>query len=333
MRALRQRIAENRAAGDGESEAAGRGISHVRKPSVSTHSAFLPMLALWGFAVGSGSFLVLPPHVVSPFAVAAGLSGLGALAAPALAALAGLIACAIAVFAGIAFRKSRLRSAPTGSVESLTTPRFEPIDPASEFGSESLDAPIESEPFAGHPETETELADHGLGTPRELDLAEFAELPGRNAVWVEEVEEPDAHAAAEELPPMEGAPEAVPGRVLQPQVEEPERLSAIEKLRKTPPTDLSLIQMVERFAAALHERQEAANADPSARALPRRDAALAEALKALTVLSEKGLEIEEELGRVQNGAGADEIETDALRDTTRELRDALEKLRTLRGAA
>ena len=97
--------------------------------------------------------------------------------------------------------------------------------------------------------------------------------------------------------------------------------AAIDKLRSVPPQDLSLVQMVERLAMALNERQESARTRPPSEQASERDAALAEALKALAVFTEKGMETP-----IQDDPPAGN-------DTESELRDALSKLQTLQGAA
>ena len=84
--------------------------------------------------------------------------------------------------------------------------------------------------------------------------------------------------------------------------------------------------MVERFAVALHDHQEAERANPTSQPSPQRDAALAEALKALTMFTESGIDADlAALGADKASAG--------LKDTTDELREALAKLQKLRGAA
>ncbi|MEL6529582.1 MAG: hypothetical protein AAFQ27_06440 [Pseudomonadota bacterium] len=104
--------------------------------------------------------------------------------------------------------------------------------------------------------------------------------------------------------------------------------TAIDKLRAVPPQDLSLMQMVERLAVALHERQEAARAKPQTEQAFERDAALAEALKALSLFTESGRAPQTE--RAEN-------DHDPANETTggkeAELRDALSKLHDMRGAA
>lgn len=159
--------------------------------------------------------------------------------------------------------------------------------------------------------------------PRELDLGEFAQLPNRNAVWVTG-EEADRSSA--ESPAPTAAPAPVPAhsptRPTQPPHASLPAQGALEKLRRKPPENLSLVEMVERFAAALHERQQAERSR-GPQAAPGRDAALAEALKALTLFTERGFD-----------RGSDDASTPAeLSETERELRDALAKLQSLRGAA
>jgi hypothetical protein len=166
----------------------------------------------------------------------------------------------------------------TPSIAAMAVRHVRTIDPASELGSASLDAPVENMPFAAAaPVAEPAPAVIAEApAPVELDLADFAALPGRNAVWVE------APAAAAAEPEPAPAPEPVLRAVAPPPVSP----SAIERLRAVPPSELSLLQMVERFAAALHEHQSApvSGSDPRA-GMAGRDAALAEALKALATLS------------------------------------------------
>ena len=151
--------------------------------------------------------------------------------------------------------------------------------------------------------------------PEQLDLGEFAQMPSRNAVWVEE--QPEAAAASPLM--ARAARVAVPTD------------GALEKLRRTPAEELSLVEMVERFAAALHERQQAdrerAPTDGS-----NRDAALAEALKALKVFTSQGAQRGDASDQPTPNA-QDAADSSRVAATERELRDALAKLQDLRGAA
>ena len=137
-------------------------------------------------------------------------------------------------------------------------------------------------------------------TPRALDLEEFGELPNRNGVWVEDqVAAPKKAAEPRPLVPA----------------------SALEKLRQKPTDELSMVEMVERFAGALHEHQQSERARRPDGGVGR-DAALVEALKALTLFTEQGFD-----------AGKPQSNASQLSETERELRNALAKLQTLRGAA
>lgn len=384
--------------------------------SITLHPTFVPMLSIWGAALLGLSVLVLPEILIARMAVLSGLASTGGVAKFIFAGIAALLGSALAFVVAAAVREGARRRIETAPVVSaVKSRRIHPINPVTDLGSESLDAPIEDMPYTlddeaefgpglrekaeAKPETNPkptlgELAARGyeieephdmseadgpepsftrshfksaliescegasceaapvdapapatekvqpvsikpvangintpkpLGRPgsngawsltqftppsskakpveptrpRELDLAEFAELPGRNAVWVEDQQQETATAPK---------PRAVPA-------------SALEKLRQTPPEDLSLVEMVERFAAALHEHQNSEH-----RRLPRsgpsRDAALAEALKALTLFTERGFD--------QRGMTS---EANDLSETERELRAALVKLQTLRGAA
>ncbi|MEM7779573.1 MAG: hypothetical protein AAF697_04165 [Pseudomonadota bacterium] len=179
----------------------------------------------------------------------------------------------------------------------------------------------ESEPGEAHPVEQAVEQAEAEDTPRELDLAEFAELPGRNAVWVEEDVGEGAFG-------QETAPEPASQFEAEP---EPQSFvvpaSALERLRQRPANELSLVEMVERFAGALHEYQQTERAQANT-AHPSRDAALAEALKALKLFTEGGFD---------RPAGAQAPDTSGaksdLNETEQQLRAALAKLQTLRGAA
>ncbi|MEM7689822.1 MAG: hypothetical protein AAF291_12440 [Pseudomonadota bacterium] len=103
--------------------------------------------------------------------------------------------------------------------------------------------------------------------------------------------------------------------------------TGIAKLRQSAPQDLSLMQLVERFAAALHEVQ---NSDASplttaqiGQASAERERALAQALKALEFFT---------AGPTASPVKAATSDSQ-LSETERDLRDALTRLQSLRGAA
>jgi hypothetical protein len=268
------------------------------------------MLGLWGATLGGLTVMVLPQWRVSDALAGTGLAALGTQAQFVLAGGAalllggGLFAIAVMLSNG-----ARARTAAP-SVAEMAARRVRPIDPARELGSGSLDEPVIATPFAPDPIAPNPFADDPapepeFAPPRALDLSEFAELPGRNAVWVEE---------SAEWPIAPPPPLAEPLAVSQVQaITFPEPgTAALARLRATPTDQLSLVQMVERFASALHEHRTAAHGSAGHnRDLAARDAALAQALKALAALS-------------------DQPSTDP---QARPLREALSRLQGLRGAA
>lgn len=250
------------------------------RPALRAHRLFVPILAVWGVLLGGLVTLVLPVEAVLGAAATIGLGALDELSRYLVAAMAALLTGgAMLVLGKVLASKPKVRK-DTPSIAAMAVRHVRTIDPASELGSASLDAPVENMPFAAA----TPVAEPAPAVaaeapaPVELDLADFAALPGRNAVWVEA----PAAAAAEPEPEPELAPEPV----LRAVAPSPVSPSAIARLRAVPPSELSLLQMVERFAAALHEHQSApvGNSDPRA-GMAGRDAALAEALKALATLS------------------------------------------------
>ncbi|MBV7265372.1 hypothetical protein [Erythrobacter ani] len=164
--------------------------------------------------------------------------------------------------------------------------------------------------------------------PRDMSLADFADLPGRNAVWVQE----PAEAAPTAAQPIATAvsPETESAEITAEAPSRPGPQAAISKLRGIPPGDLSLIQMVERFAAALHERQQKLPGRRDQIAGKHCDTTLAEALKSLTMFTGQKFAS----GNAQaHRSDAIPVAMGDLQDTTRELRAALAKLQRIRGAA
>lgn len=299
----------------------GRPAMNTRRP-LSTHPGFVPLLGLWGAALGSLVVLVLPLRLIAPAAMVIGLDAAGVGARAILAGWAALMLGGLLV----AFARHLKRSARSRQGDSRLAAmpsRVSPIDPVRDLGSETFDAPIaapdaeipsyngaqgavapsvvgpsppavidgECRPAPGQtrgpatlPERGHEGGESTAGVrksdgavrPRELALAEFAALPGRNAVWVEEPNVPAPATASRESAGQMAAEPARPGLP-----------SAIERLRAVPARQLGLLQMVERFAAALHDHRTATQRRPNLPAAEglRRDAALAEALAALAELA------------------------------------------------
>lgn len=291
------------------------------KPAPTTlagHRAFAPLLGLWGALLGGGVVMVLPYAMVERL-----LQGtlVGSWGQSAQAVLAGVLSLTfgLVLFAVAAAMHDRARRAiRMPSVAERVVRQVTPINPARDLGTRSLDEPLDTMPFTTPAWRDTDFdaprrkrdivpAAQPVAeetpepvAPAELDLAQFAELPNRNAVWVEEAPEPVAVPEAEPAPEpaAETAAEAAPVqadpiadirarrlRAVAPPPPAP-GTAALARLRATPPTELSLVEMVERFAGALHEHRET----PAARShdaadLAAREAALAEALRALAALS------------------------------------------------
>lgn len=386
------------------------------KTSIAAHPLFVPALTLWGAAVAGLAVFVLPEATIQNITAASALGVLGGFARLFFAALAAAIGAALFYFVGNTI--SRKLPGRSGTVVNRASAAVRPIDPASELGSESLDSPIEDEPFSQEPmalDEEDALIDE--------DYADTFDLP-EELDWVEEEGgdfEEDASAdipdlVNEEIEPSSGpaiAPEpeyvadivadvsydepAVPepksraarafsrakrpeGKKIElvqalnghlarmaaesnaktktsassnddldlgafdqigdevqlptssaahaPKVRDghPRMETAVEKLRSVPPQDLSLVQMVERFALALQDHKKASTANPQSEQTQERDAALAEALKALSKFTEHGFNA---VGGNENTADADGSQN----PHESQIRDAMGKLQGLRGAA
>ncbi|MDZ4138430.1 MAG: hypothetical protein U0995_01030 [Erythrobacter sp.] len=290
-----------------------------RRPrKLSSHPAFAPMLGVWGAALAGLSIMVMPPVLIAQFSKGTVLILLGQQAQIVLA-IGGALLLGGALFM-IANRASRAERGGTDapSLVARAASHVRAIDPKHELGSASLDEPLEAMPFAPPASAPSPVADAPVLTlppPRALDLAEFAQLPGRNAVWVEEPPAPIADDAATldthvEAEPVQTSPKSDVATLPSPAANP--GTTALTRLRAMPVQELSVIQMVERFAGALHEHRTTAPGTAGNRHdIAAREAALAEAMKALAALSgERGAAPEGE-----------------------PLRDAIARLQGLRGAA
>ncbi|WP_155800177.1 hypothetical protein [Porphyrobacter sp. AAP82] len=258
----------------------------------------MPLLGLWGMALGAGVVLVLPSVLVTDLVHGTLLGTWGAASQPVLAAIGAMLVGLVTLVIGALLHAAgrRRRNGPT--LAEVAARRVTPINPARDLGSRRLDDPVETMPFSTPAWRDADLDDPQPARafyderapepaparvaapapePSALDLAEFAELPGRNAVWVAEraLAAPIAEPAVP-ADPFAGLPPA-PGT------------AALARLRAIPASELSLAEMVERFAGALHEMRETSPGRSLGPAdLAAREAALAEALKALEALSGKG---------------------------------------------
>ena len=283
------------------------GQGSARMP-LAAHRAYAPLLGMWGALLGAGVVVVLPMAMVEQMLRGTPIGSWAAAAQPALAWLVGGLLGGLR-FAFAAHRHIRARRGVRGpSIAEMAARRVTPINPARDLGSLRLDDPVETMPFASPAWRDADIDDpqpvaqpartaEPEPEPRELDLAEFAELPGRNAVWVEEeatvapamsqpVSQPDP--AAEPVADPFAALRARPARAAASMPLPVPGTAALARLRSMPASQLSLAEMVERFAGALHEvRETAPGRSLGPGDLAAREAALAEALKALEALSGK----------------------------------------------
>jgi hypothetical protein len=300
------------------------------RPTVRAHALFVPILAIWGALLGGLVTLVLPAGAVLAAAANIGLGALDEMSRFILAGVAALVIGSVMLVIGrlLASKADPRKDMP--AIASMVVRQVRTIDPASELGSDSFDAPVETIPFAAAeaqrepvaklaPEPEpvalAEVPAPAPASPQELDLAQFAALAGRNAVWIEEpvaaavasLVVPEPAPAPAPVPAPVPAPASEPATIMRRAQPRPPIPSAIERLRAVPPSELSLVQMVERFAAALHEHQ---STPAGSTGLAARDAALAEALKALAMLSRdseaqtQSEMVRAALGRLQELRGA-----------------------------
>jgi hypothetical protein len=271
---------------------------------LAAHPAFAPLLGAWGAALVGLSIMVLPAPLMLRASKGTGLVLLGDAAQLVLAGFAALVVGGTMFLLAHQLTRKARQKADMPSIVSIAARRVRTIDPSRDLGSLRLDDPVETEPFAVikskpasqlQPDAEPVMADT-TPPPRALNLAEFAQLPGRNAVWVEEpapavettpaapvpVPEP---VSAQPIPLVAVAPVQPPRRKPAPPLAQPGD-AALARLRAAPPEQLSLAEMVERFAGALHEHREAAPSRPmTPQDIAAREAALAEALRALAALS------------------------------------------------
>jgi len=295
------------------------------------HPVFAPLIAAWFAILLGAAILVQPASSIASITAAVELTAFGDFARIGLALIAALLGGTLGWFGAKALQPRRRFE--DEEIEDEAHARVRPIVASEDLGINSFDDPVDQNAWKDW--SEEEIHEEELE-----DVDAFVELEDiDDDAWVEaDNPEPDAESDlleltefAEEEDPVPEAPE-LPEEV----VEEPEsddvsaesnlpvfarRIqagSAIEKLRELPTEQLSLVQMVERFAAALHEHQE----QHGKNAPPQEDAALAEGLRALALLSGENPMSSPEQAARQEGP-----------QTHAELRDALDKLRELSGVA
>ncbi|MEM7702583.1 MAG: hypothetical protein AAF251_11650 [Pseudomonadota bacterium] len=315
---------------------------------------FTLILTVWGAALLGLSVLALSSVDIARANMVLGLGALGHMAKLLYAAIAAAIGAAGAFATAWLLVRFVGQSFNRGPVALLAGQRVRPID-REELGSESLDAPIEEALFIAD---EVEEIDAPVDEPNEdeetaseddvLDLESFAEFDEAlkeplDEAWIEPAGTQDKETVEEVTDEDEPVVPSAPGLnvdAFREILDEENRkaqaeaaasvtsiappASGIEKLRRVPPQDLSLIQLVERFAAALHEAQDRTphelRGESLASETASREQALVEALKALELVTDRG-------------RGQEAGDNATLTETERDLQDALTKLQSLRGAA
>ncbi|MEM6494207.1 MAG: hypothetical protein AAF650_07480 [Pseudomonadota bacterium] len=415
-------------------------------PALVSHPIFGPAITVWTAALGGLCVLALSSVTIARVTMFAGLGALGSGAQYLFACIAALFGAAFGLLLAKLIRYAVRRSRGKRSLAAMAGHRMRPIDPASELGSDSLDAPLEDElaetaegedacdkskdepsdipPGLYEPaeqvdgddtqgdnaedeETRPDPSEDDAETPKEalgeitaeeepLELEASCEVSEDDFLSLDTPLDPDASSDGDTLELSEGdavedeepetdepgapeptdpepgdpepgdpdtaAPETIVEAPLTSPAEEsaPQPRSGLEKLRQTAPKDLSLIELVERFAAALHDVQDRAPSDfTAAKGLQghaESERALADALKALALFSEGGFaEASDEnespdeseakprrfgssfsgqAGKVGLGAPLTPPSNAAsISETEQQLREALAKLQNLRGAA
>jgi hypothetical protein len=258
--------------------------------------------------------MALSSVTIARLAMFAGLGALGSFAQIVFALLAAALGGALLYVASTQFRALVIRksararaitndsqtygetdsAAPDAAMEEHGVEPFEATagDGYQTFDqeiAEKIDQRAEDSQSAHSDDHESETEDFAAFAP---ETADHPSSQGDDALDLgvfDQVNEP----ALDPVLGLHGA-QATTDDLLQP--DEPEAQqpagSGIEKLRQRAPHELSLIQLVERFAAALHEAQDAethrASAEPAINA--ERDAILTEAIKALSLFTERGFD-------------------------------------------
>lgn len=318
---------------------------------LAAHPLFVPTLVLWGAALAGLSVFVLPASVIAQLVPSHVLSMLGNHAWIVLPLIAAIIGASALYLIASVISRAATGSRSAADDEPAQTVRA--IDPGAELGSDSLDAPLDEFDFidtdtpvddadnadfadfddfdSGDPDWVENLgaaaaspAGHSPEPPPRWDVPPVVDMPAEasdpewpedDADWQDEELDLAAFAEAEPTPP----PPAPSGIRAKPQ-------SAVEKLRAVPPQELSLVEMVERLALALQEHKASGHGKAAPDAGARRDAALADALKALSQFTPDGFE--------SHSAPASPALAQAQADRSEaEMREALAKLQRLRGAA
>lgn len=244
------------AANDTDQRSRGPGPVLTGPAAIAAQRFFVPVMCLWGAMVFALAVAVLPPSTKGHIAAISGTESFGGAGPFVYSAVAGGIGLILA------FALSRsLQSVVIGR------PRF-----AAEANGR-INRPRDRG-------VANSASEEGAAVP--TDLEEAASKTNLDVAEQSVREDPDGGADQETTDDLR---RAVVSKATEP-VSEPasgEPTRALEMLRESAPDELSLLQMVERFAAAVHDRQK----DDS---MPDRNAALSDALDALGLFGPGGFD-------------------------------------------
>lgn len=247
------------------------------RASIAAQGFFVPLITAWGAALVGLPIAVLSSSAIARMIAITGTGALGPWAQVVYSAFAASIGAVIAF--AIAREIHDRAITPSGRDTVL------PLLAALSASHTSRPAPLGEKPLVEKPHRDAEekpKTESGTG------LAEPAVQPENQDGHRSEQDQagpaplPEDAEASEPAPTLRPeAPEAPEPRAAGPDGS-PRR--ALEQLRATPPDELSLLQMVERFGAAMHEQQRSGH--PA-----RRGEALAEALQALELFTQEGFDL------------------------------------------
>ncbi len=222
---------------------------------------FAGVMGLWGALLGALVVMVVPPALLHSLAPAPAITGFGLAVQPTLAG-AGALGLGMVCFALAARLSIMVRRRQDAQPEAWTgDSELELIDPLRDLGLASLGKAAEREPVAS--------IDWQAWRKDAAEAGRTGEYP------LPEEPRPEPVQIAPRREPRSVPPAARHGT------------AAVSLLRSVPTSELSMPEMVERFAAALHEHRSGAPAiAPLNGEIAARQAALAEALKGLATLSD-----------------------------------------------
>ncbi|NNK46688.1 MAG: hypothetical protein HKP43_08730 [Altererythrobacter sp.] len=290
----------------------------TRKPPLSRHPAFMPLIAVWLAALLGGSIAVLPTGVIgagmaqAPFAVpafAANPIAMAGLAALLGAGLGWAVARAISAVQHLPDKSVSAIEHSVSETEEAEAVEAQPVEPLRIVELEEVAQPVvEWEVVKAEviePEVVEDLgSEQALGAddiapePQAYDDAPFyadidlSELLGAPRVEAAEPSEApiDAEMAAGQIPVAQAEPETMPATVpetvplpvaTQPKAKLPQHGKAVNLLRAHDTQELAMPQLIERFAVALDDQRRLAEGSAHSYSPPVPPSSMTQRLRAL----------------------------------------------------